>query len=571
MPTSPIVKLRMQLAPPLASLSDAGSPTGKAVYEALTSELAECLDALGVPGKPEVEIAVEAESTRSVRWFVHGVECHYADEVPKAAWWFVRGELPRPVDPDGQRAWVDSIRSAGVGVGWTTEQVASFFRLFLGAVLEQRPSVLMGVEHTRAYATRLADAGHPWDSDGLDEWLGPILRKVLDMGLSIGNLERLRFVVNEGRDRGAQPLDIVEELIADLTPDKVEIHANLEFIKRISLASDSAKQIPLMRDGIFYEMGIRIPHLRFVPSHSMSDRSFAFKINDWRTMPQVGLPPGEVLVNVTVDQLKLFGMTGKPATNPAYGNKWSTISDTDREPAEGADLTAWSELGYIILSLSAHLRRRGARLVNTRSVDGDLAIIASSYPDLVARVRDKFGIERLTQVLRNLASEEISIRNLTAVLGHLLDFDYIRCDSKLIVFDDRMPAGNLDESCIEDPQTFADFVRSRMKRYISDKQTRGGPTLSVYLLSPEIEQLLAGPETEVTKIYEAVRDGLFDAIAQEIGNLPPNTQIPPLLTIIEVRSRLRRLIQPRFPELPVLCYQELSPDLGLTAIAKISV
>lgn len=570
MPTSPLVKLRMQLTPQLGSLTDVGSPAGNAVREALEAELAECLDASGVPGKPEVEIAVGDESARSVRWFVHGLECHYPDEVPNAAWWFVQGELPRPVDPESQASWSDSIRSAGLEGGWTPGQLADFLRLFVSAVLEQYPSVLMGAEQTRAYVTRLADADPSWDSDGQNEWLGPILCKVLDMGLSIGNVQRVRPVVNEGRARGRPPLDIVEDLIAALTPDKVEIHANLEFIKRISLAPESAKQIPLMRDGLFYEIGIRIPHLRFVPSQTMSDRAFAFKINDWRTMPHVGLPPGELLVNCAVDQLRPLGMSGKPAINPAYGNNWSTISDTETEKAKEAGMTAWGELGYIILSLSAHLRRRGGRLVNTRSVAGDLAMITSSYPDLVARIKDKFGVERLTQVLRNLASEEISIRNLSAVLGHLLDFDYIRCDSKLIVFDDRMPAGNLEDSCIEDPQTLADFVRSRMKRYISDKQTPGGSTLSVYLLSPEIEQLLAAPQTHIAEIYEACRDRLFDAIALEIGKLQPNTQIPPLLTIIEVRSRLRRLIQTRFPGLPVLCYQELSPDLGLTAIARIS-
>jgi type III secretion protein V len=199
--------------------------------------------------------------------------------------------------------------------------------------------------------------------------------------------------------------------------------------------------------------------------------------------------------------------------------------------------------------------------------------LESAFPVLVARAKEKLGLEQITRVLRKLASEEISIRNLRAILEHLLEFDYIRCDSaRLIVLDDRMPTKRRpDEAWLHDPRTLADFVRTRLKRYISYKHTRGGATLAVYLLDPEIEELLATHDSHRGELPEADRARVFAAIAREVRSPLSSPLRPVLLTSVELRSPLRRLIQTRFPHLPVLCFQELSPDSSIQPIGKITL
>jgi type III secretion protein V len=59
-------------------------------------------------------------------------------------------------------------------------------------------------------------------------------------------------------------------------------------------------------------------------------------------------------------------------------------------------------------------------------------------------------------------------------------------------------------------------------------------------------------------------------VAEEVGGLPPTTQKPVILTTLESRRPLRRLIDVEFPHLAVLSYQELSPDLNIQPIARIS-
>lgn len=113
----------------------------------------------------------------------------------------------------------------------------------------------------------------------------------------------------------------------------------------------------------------------------------------------------------------------------------------------------------------------------------------------------------------------------------------------------------------------ADHVRTGLKRYISNKYTAGSSTLSVCLLANDIEQRLRRvPEQPLTpdessRLVEAVRVGL----SQQTRSAPLV-----LLTNLDVRSPARAVLREEFPALSVLCYQELSPDLNISPIAKIA-
>jgi hypothetical protein len=113
----------------------------------------------------------------------------------------------------------------------------------------------------------------------------------------------------------------------------------------------------------------------------------------------------------------------------------------------------------------------------------------------------------------------------------------------------------------------AEQARVNLKRYISHKCTRGANTLVVYLLDPEIEQRLANRRP----LSAAERRWLLEAVRAEAGRLPPTAQNPCLLTTIDIRHRARREIEASFLHLAVLSYQELSPDMNIQPIARISL
>ena len=68
----------------------------------------------------------------------------------------------------------------------------------------------------------------------------------------------------------------------------------------------------------------------------------------------------------------------------------------------------------------------------------------------------------------------------------------------------------------------------------------------------------------------AADSAIRKAVREEVGSLPPTAQNPVILTSTAVRRKLRRMLVHEFPRLAVLSYQELSPDMNIQPLARIS-
>jgi len=90
----------------------------------------------------------------------------------------------------------------------------------------------------------------------------------------------------------------------------------------------------------------------------------------------------------------------------------------------------------------------------------------------------------------------------------------------------------------------------------------------VLLLDREIEDLLYGsPADELTP---EERDAILTAVSKEATNR--SSSVPPvILTTIGIRRKFLELIRHAFPYLAVLSYQELSPEMNIQPLARVSL
>lgn len=110
-------------------------------------------------------------------------------------------------------------------------------------------------------------------------------------------------------------------------------------------------------------------------------------------------------------------------------------------------------------------------------------------------------------------------------------------------------------------------VRVTRHRYLSHRYTRGQSSLTVLLLDPAVEQRIVASGARPLTLEE--REQLWSAVEAEYkGRHAANVVI---LTDLQIRRALRSLLKPRFPGLPVLAYQELSPTLNIQPVARISL
>ncbi len=334
---------------------------------------------------------------------------------------------------------------------------------------------------------------------------------------------------------------------------------------------DFKQKIDLMNDGLFYELGLVFRNIDFYVDESLEAPFFRVEWNDFRLPPEKGLSEDKVLVNETTDRLTLLSIKGESAINPANGAECAIIPVEHSKIAEQAGLTTWDSSAYLILNLSSKLRKNAAAFVDRFFVDFIVSRLGQSFPEIVKQINKRYETDFLVQIIRGLLSEEISVRNLAGIFNSLLSVQstipHVDLSKYIVfsagggmVFNDHNDWDNVNVN------DYIEVVRNNLKRYISHKYTRGGNTMQVYLMDVNAEVRLG----QSPKLSDDERKELFKSIREEIDILPSATHNPIILTSMEVRRRLKIEIRSEFPQVAVLSYQELSPDLNIQPIARIS-
>ena len=182
--------------------------------------------------------------------------------------------------------------------------------------------------------------------------------------------------------------------------------------------------------------------------------------------------------------------------------------------------------------------------------------LEKAFPAIVKEVVPKVvNVLKLTDILQRLVEEEISVRDLRGILQSLAEYGQIEADNVMLT----------------------EHVRSSLRRYISHKYARGTGTLVVYLLDPQIEEAIRGSIKRTSSgthlaLEPELAQEIVQAVKSECGHLPPSAQRPVILTAMDIRRYVRKLLEYEFnPSFSVLSFQELSPDLNIQPVARISI
>jgi len=573
--------LELQVDSLLQTVITLGGPLHESVHQAMVQGLHELMETLGIPGEPEVAITVLERPLPDGRFLTIAVEdqlLRYSDETLRSIYCWLNGSVFRAdVTPSEVLAWLLRISDPGASES-DHQMVAAFFREISVAIVKTQPSVLLGRPQLQAYLAALpAPSVKPakWPPD--QEWLLPILRQVLDLRISIADTQAVANRLAQSIERSWS--HACEDLIDVLRPGAVEIHLREEYLRQLTTidADNRAGLLAFLREGLFPELGVVYPDFRLVLDTRLGHQQFMFKLNHLTCVPQVGLGPEECLVADTPERLKALDISAVAAGNPATGLPQSITGLEHKNALETHGLTSWDEMGYLILSLAAVLRKNGGCFVHRRFTETQLQQLNSSAPALVKAAQSAVSAEKITAVLRDLAAEEVSVQNLRLILERLTDYQLRNDAGSRLVLDDTATAFESGNAAPEvDLTQLTEFVRAGMKRQISGKYSRETNTIVTYLLDHEIEELLlrsgsvASDTRSSSSLEKEQQDKILEAIRRETSSLPPTAQLPLILTTSDVRAPLRKAIAQEFPRLFVVAYQELMPGLNVMPVARIS-
>ncbi|MBI4124598.1 MAG: type III secretion system export apparatus subunit SctV [Deltaproteobacteria bacterium] len=315
--------------------------------------------------------------------------------------------------------------------------------------------------------------------------------------------------------------------------------------------------IPLLRHGLYYELGVNFPGVQVRgQTVDMEPESYVININE------VPVAQGKVmqkciLVGEPLEQLSLFNITGTETIHPIDGSVVTWIDAKYKDVAIQAGFRMWDIAEYLILHLSHALRKHAHEFLGVQEVQTMLTELEKSHPALVKELVPKvITLLQLTEIFQRLVQEDIAIRDLKTVFSTLAQWGDIERDTLMLT----------------------EHVRAGLKRYVTHKYAGSANTLAVYLLDPEIEDMVKNAIRHTEKgnylaLDPEVTQELIEAVGKEIAShpFPPGARPPVILTIAEIRRYFRKIIEAEFPQLSVLSYQELSENLRIQPIARVTI
>jgi type III secretion protein V len=241
--------------------------------------------------------------------------------------------------------------------------------------------------------------------------------------------------------------------------------------------------------------------------------------------------------------------------NPADFKPAAWISRADKARVASLQVKIWETDDVLLLQTSRFLRSHAMDFISVQEVQWMINETRKLYPALVEEIVPKtIGMQQLTDVLKRLLSEEVSIRDLKVILQAI--GEWYRIDGG-------------------DTYELVEHVRMALRRRICFGLSGGKSRLLVYQLDPGIEDMLrdairqrpAGPFLAIE--YDQ-RTKLVQTLREQIADVSTRTQSPVLLVDSSVRRYIKVALGDDFPELRSISYNEVAPEVEVEPIGTIA-
>ena len=210
----------------------------------------------------------------------------------------------------------------------------------------------------------------------------------------------------------------------------------------------------------------------------------------------------------------------------------------------------------VVAAARAVLAKRAHELLGIGETQLLLDALEEVNPALVRQLVPKpIPVTLLAEVLRRLLEEQVGIRDLRTILEGIA------------------PVAAVDK----DPLALAETARAALRRAITHRLTGGAGALPVLVLEPVVEDTVRGAITRTTAgafltlAPSAARD-VVRSIARALSDAEPAAGRPDvLLASPDVRRFFRKLVETELPDLQVVSFAELEPELRLETRGRVGL
>lgn len=364
--------------------------------------------------------------------------------------------------------------------------------------------------------------------------------------------EQEKLEKQEPQELPEQEEDRVEDY---LLLDTLEIEIGYSLISMVEeqQGGDLLNRITSLRKQLAAELGIIIPSIRVRDNVQLDANQYIIK------MRGIEQGQGELLPDYHLALLPSdfdANIQGIETTDPTFGMDAIWVSGKNKSQAEKFGLSVIEAGAVITTHLMEVLKKNAHKLIDRQMVKRLIDNIEEKAPALIEElVPDGMQIGEIQKVLKRLLKERIPINNLVTILETLAD----HCQQ----------TNNTD--------VLTEYCRAALSEIITEKFVDESNELVVVMMDSSIESQLIeqaqqgnlnsntlgiDPNT-VEKLYQSASE-IFESMIRQGYD-------PVLLTSPVLRHTLFEFLAPILPEINVLSYNDISPDVQFKTFDRLRI
>ncbi|WP_277394643.1 SctV family type III secretion system export apparatus subunit AscV [Aeromonas hydrophila] len=341
-----------------------------------------------------------------------------------------------------------------------------------------------------------------------------------------------------------------KEEFAMTVPLLIDVDAALQAeLEAIALNDELGR----VRRALYLDLGVPFPgiHLRF--NEGVGAGEYLIQLQEVPVARGL-LRPGYLLVQENASQLELLGIPHEEGTPLLPGQPTLWVAKEHQERIEKMRLAALTPDQVVTWHLSHVLREYAEDFIGIQETRYLLEQMEGSYGELVKEAQRIIPLQRMTEILQRLVGEDISIRNMRAILEAMVEW------------------GQKEKDVVQ----LTEYIRSSLKRYICYKYANGNNILPAYLLDQQVEEQIRGGVRQTSAgsylaLDPTITQSFLEQVRHTVGDLTQMQNKPVLIVSMDIRRYVRKLIEGDYHALPVLSYQELTQQINIQPLGRVGL
>jgi flagellar biosynthesis protein FlhA len=365
-------------------------------------------------------------------------------------------------------------------------------------------------------------------------------------------LQVARRVAEEREAVSRKEPEKVEKL---LDVDAMELEVGFGLVKLVDAGKggDLLERISLIRRQIAIDLGIIVPPIRIRDNMQLSANDYTIKVKGQPVASGVTYPEQFLAMDNGATSGPI--PNAEPTKEPAFGLPAYWITEPQRPEAELLNYTVVEASAVLATHLTEVIKSHAHELLTRQELKNLLDNLKQRVPALVEEVVPtlvKPG--ELQKVMQLLLRERVPVRDLETILETLGDY----------------------APRTKDLEVLAEYVRHALNRTICKQHVDDRDRLWCVTLDPALEDLILkhverSDRGTVNTMPPQTAQQIVRHIGDKVIELTQTGRSGVLLCSPQVRSVVRRMVEGQLPQLAVLAYNEVVPEIKVEAVALVGL